>query len=588
MKRLTVALMILAMLLSLMACARAPADTPATADPAAATGDPAPADAPVAEPVDTPNPAEEPIEVPLDEEPEVRLPTAQTPVTMPIVEEPMSFTCWTQGYMLQNTGLEDYNDGMFWQNLESISGVHVDWTIASATDAITQWNLMIASEMYDDALTPSNTSAFFKAGLDAYIEDEIIIPLNDYMEYLPNYNYRRAQSEETRRNTVTEGGNIAAVLQIKTPFQPAWAGLVIREDLLRSFGWEGERDDVTTLAKFEEVLQLFKDNGIEIPYMTAASVSGSTGLDSYILASYGLYNGGLLYQLYGQVHLGVAEEPFKDYLKTMNSWFSKGYIDPDFMSYAGNDGDGNMRGGKVGVGNTYKAYYDTLNKITDNGGHWEPLTVPMAEEGKQIEGAHAGTSHALTQAQSLCISTACPEEKIPVILKLWDYLYSDEGSFTANYGFEGVSFDYNEAGEPVFKSFMNDGADGYNFNQHLTQYCMIHNWPMYYQWLRTETNISDDARNLWRTWEKNYIEDLQELPTISVPLEIVSEYSAAYNEITTYAAEFTMKAIVGEIDVDTEWDAYLAEIESLGLAFVLQTMQDCLDNYYSRDINVGF
>lgn len=573
MKRFWSLILVLCLLCSLAACTKQNADT-TPEDPT-----PAPAEQPAGDPTPTEDEAQ-------PQEPSVQLPTAEAPQTMPLCEDKLSYSMWIPATSLQNTGLDNYGQGKFFEWYENLTNVHIDWQMASATDFVTQWNLMIASRLLPDAMAAGDNSSYFKAGLDAFIEeDELIVPLEDYSKYYPNYNYWRSQQEDTMRRSVTDGGHVPGLYQLRVPAQPAWQGPVIRDDLLDDIGFDGTTADINTLADWENVLTLFRDSGkVAIPYWVPAS----TGLDHYLLASFGVYNGGMLYQLDGKVVFGAAQDGFKDYLALYRDWYATGLLDVDFTSRSGNDSASQMMGGNVGLGQTYKAFYDTLNLVTADGGHWVPLSAPVREEGQTFDAAFAYVSRAIWQGTITVISTSCDPAKIPVILQYWDYLYSEEGSFVANYGFEGETFVYDAEGKPVFKDFMNNGEDGYNFNQHLAQLCLFQAFSFRYQWLRTETNITDDARTLYQTWEKNFAEEIDELPSLSVPLDIVSDYSAAYNNITTYVGEFVLKVILNQIDLDAEWENYLKTMDDMRLPFVLETQQQVLDAFYERDVYIGY
>jgi putative aldouronate transport system substrate-binding protein len=47
--------------------------------------------------------------------------------------------------------------------------------------------------------------------------------------------------------------------------------------------------------------------------------------------------------------------------------------------------------------------------------------------------------------------------------------------------------------------------------------------------------------------------------------------------IDTYVQETFAKAIIGELDIEAEWDNYLATLDSLGLAQYEQAHQEAYD-----------
>ena len=63
------------------------------------------------------------------------------------------------------------------------------------------------------------------------------------------------------------------------------------------------------------------------------------------------------------------------------------------------------------------------------------------------------------------------------------------------------------------------------------------------------------------------------LPTaMSLDTDQADEYSTTFADIKTLAEEYVDKFIVGEYDIDAEWDTYVEELYGMGL-------QDCIDIY---------
>ena len=52
-----------------------------------------------------------------------------------------------------------------------------------------------------------------------------------------------------------------------------------------------------------------------------------------LISAYGVIND--FYQDNGTVKFGAVEPGFKDYVATMNEWYSEGLIDSQFVSYDG-------------------------------------------------------------------------------------------------------------------------------------------------------------------------------------------------------------------------------------------------------------
>lgn len=140
-------------------------------------------------------------------------------------------------------------------------------------------------------------------------------------------------------------------------------------------------------------------------------------------------------QVDGKVLYGPMEEGWKEYLTMLNRWYEEGLIDPDFMTNGGWQVDtGMVLNGDTGVWN---AMYTMISQYED-GGDIEvvPMASPKKEKGDQLhirrEDGYVGNA--------VTISADCKYPEIA--MKLWNYLYSEEGALLANYGIEGDTFNY--------------------------------------------------------------------------------------------------------------------------------------------------
>lgn len=514
------------------------------------------------------------------------------PVAMPLSQEKTSFSLWIKGQPLSGTNMNDYNEGKFYPYMENLTNVHIDFKLSSATEEAENFNIMLASGEYTDAFAAEDTSSFYTGGLDKAIEEEIIVPLEDYGEYYKNYNYWRSVDDMTLYSSVTPENHIGGIYMLKVPRQDAFQGPVIRMDLLKEYGFEGEASDIVTLDDFAEVLAMFQNHGVSIPWWGSGNFM--LGLDAFIMPAFDIYNEGLLYQLDGKVMFGPAQDSFRDYLALYRDWYQNGYIGADFMSQNPGINDdliGGMMGGDVGIGVTPNALFDMINEETANDGKWTGISIPVAKEDQVIQASFDGTWGPSRKAYTntvLSISTACPQEMIPIILQYFDYLYTDEGSMLATYGIEGESYTLDANGEPQFADFIKHSDEGYSFSQQFVRYCCFHNVPFRYDWRRDNAGISEEAVELMDIWETHLADDLDEFVNLSVPTDVSSSYASKYNELSTYAEEYALKVITGATDLDATWDEFQTQLKELGLDDVLKIQQDALDRFYNTDVTVGY
>ena len=71
-------------------------------------------------------------------------------------------------------------------------------------------------------------------------------------------------------------------------------------------------------------------------------------------------------------------------------------------------------------------------------------------------------------------------------------------------------------------------------------------------------------------------------PYMTMPAEEGEEFAALMADIKTYVAECKHKFVTGEMTVDGDWDAFQAQLESMGIARATEIWQASYDRYLAR------
>jgi putative aldouronate transport system substrate-binding protein len=98
----------------------------------------------------------------------------------------------------------------------------------------------------------------------------------------------------------------------------------------------------------------------------------------------------------------------------------------------------------------------------------------------------------------------------------------------------------------------------------------------------TKYNISTlttwkDFADVWASADNDY-----KLPTLSLTAEEEEVYSAANSDVETYMDEVIIKFIIGDMDIDAEWDTYLQTMESLGVQDMIDTYNAAYTRYQNK------
>ena len=464
--------------------------------------------------------------------------------------------------------VDDYNDNEFFQALEEKTGVHIDWMMNSSSDFVTNFNLMIASNNLPDMLT---NAANYSDGIEAAIDDGYYLELTDKIdEYMPNYQALRKADPQVEIDTMTDSGRLACVYAVYTEEQGPWYGMQMRKDWLDELGM----DVPTTYDEWEAALTGFKDQlGAYAPL--SLTFNGFDTMNGGLSAGYGVWATWQLDET-GKVNWGPAMDGWKDYLTKMNDWFEKGLIDPDFMSQNAFMVDmTSVITGKTGAWTsmyTMPSLYESSSEDPDM--NIVPITPPVENEGDELHIRYRDTAVGITTAIS------ATSDNWELALRWLDYLYTDEGAMLANYGVEGDTYTLDDAGNPVFTDKILANPD-FSFSQAQGSFLMPpSSVACYYDWTRELASVPEKdvaSYDVWSSAGQDWT-----LPTLSLTQDESVDRAAIMGDVETYVQEKTTQMITGVLDIETEWDTYISDIESMGIADATAITQAAYDRYLQR------
>jgi len=341
------AVMLCAVLMFGMLAGCANETTPAPSTDSTSSQDSTPSE-PATEPAETPSeepaePTEDPVDEPTDttEEPVVEEPAFDASAT-PFVDELTTLTAWaTSGFLNAQMNINNGNDNLAIQELEKRTNVHIEWTHAPDAGATEAFNLMLASEEYDDIILQYDYS--YTQGMDYYVDEEIILDLKPYLNTYGTDYLNVVNSEDSIRLTVTtDAGRIPLFRTINYNIQPSFFGYATNQAWLDA---AGITELPTTVDEFETMLVALDAGNYA---SNAALYLNNKGFCNILLSAFDTNYSWINNN--GQVAYGPTTENYYQYLETMARWYAKGLVDVDFMSRIHSYVDVNMfMGGEVAV-----------------------------------------------------------------------------------------------------------------------------------------------------------------------------------------------------------------------------------------------
>jgi putative aldouronate transport system substrate-binding protein len=483
-------------------------------------------------------------------------------VTLPLADG-ASLSLWCSIDTTTANNITDYSETPASKELEKRTGVHIEYSHPSSTTQQEQFNLLIASGNLPDIMWYSTNSAYYTGGLDAMVTDGNFLDLNDYKEYMPNYFAAINRNEETKRQCYTDEGRMAVAWMLNIEKEWDWGGPLIRQDWLQECGLEVPKtyDDWTTM------LTAFKEKyGAKAPVLTGSKTLFNM-LDD-INAGFGVSDD--FYNVDGVVTYGPIQEGYKKFLTLMNEWYEKGLLDPEFMTRDTADLT------TLANGQTGALLFGIWTQPTAYKAQYKVDLVPAPYPSIDGSTTHLGWQQYEITSEAVGITTSC---KDPILAAKWiDYLYSEEGSILRNYGVEGVSYEYIE-GVPQFTQEVRDKkATGNYSNYDWTGICQgigIYDWK--------NSLYGNDEKNLscYDVWDAS-TDGSYTMPPITLTADEGTKFSTQMGDIKTYAEECTLKFVTGSMDINTEWDAYVEQMKSMGVDKATALKQAALDRYNAR------
>lgn len=489
----------------------------------------------------------------------------ETYTQLPLSDGGDTLTYWLMIQPFMATYSVEMEEVTFFTEMEKRTGVHVDVDGVSVFVASERFSLIVASGDMTDIMDSVNES--YPGGTMKAIEDELFYDFNDFMEEcMPNYTAWLDTFPEMRASITNLDGTIGSAGVIDGGL-PANVGPQIREDWLVALNL----DKPVTYDEYHDVLTAFKTEyggGLWLDVRGATrNHSMSAGFDVSHDGNYAQ-----LTVIEDKVNYSPYTENYRDYLSLLNTWWEDGLIYSDFITQADRSTpeDSLVSSGQVGLwvsdADTMLTY-ERLGEGIDVGA----ITQPRKTEDQQL---HLYTTLE-AMANGLAISTNCKD--VELAAKWLDYSYTYDGMILNCYGIEGEGLMFNADGTPGYTDLVLNNPD----------MMMIACVVMYSRFggsgvmseVRLMSGYNDEQKDAVSIWTTG-IDSAYAYPAgIKMSTETNERYSQLLVDIETYVEQSTLSFITGSKSTQTDWDAYLTVLESLGVEELVQICQSAYDNY---------
>lgn len=482
------------------------------------------------------------------------------------------------------------NAAVLW--LEEQIGCNLEFIVAPTGSAEEKMNILLNSGDYPDVFymsVPNENLYGVESGilldLTPYIEDKEMMPnFNQFLEYRPNI-----------RNQIK-------AVDGKTYYLPDYNETLHVLYANKMFCNKGILDELglgipTTTDEFYDAMVAFKaayPDGIGYATCTDGNSSPWSFLtNAWTYSTLGISKSRATSTLGLRNHNGVVEsiiddEEYREALRYLNKLYAEGLL---------YEGSFTMDGAQLkallasetpvlfwsGMHNVMYVDAAATPELYANEKPVAPLVGP--------NGAQYTTYCVANPNPGFAISSTC--KNIEAAIKLGDIHYSSLGYWMTNEGREGIEWRHANEGEvttnvniPAFAKRNGayiDGIQNVKLEPRALRAQILEVTGGVTDWEGYDENVAAPWGSYFRSkmtielYQPLYQEEYQTIPNQKFTIDEEEEMNMYVVSLQNYVAETRVAFITGAKSLDTDWDAYVASLESMGLGTVIELYQTAID-----------
>ncbi len=511
-----------------------------------------------------------------------------TTISYPIGDGSDSVVLWIS--INQNDQLQSYYDLPILPQILEATGVGIDFIEISSSAATEQFQLMVASGDWPDS---AQIGQYYNGGAAQAYVDDVILDLTplleknapDYMRIVNNLN----EASKAGLLTTTDSGE-KIYLGVSTINDVRWAdnGLFARQDWMDALGYTVE--DMETIDGFTEVLRaVYAEYGCDWTYymsqngMLTNCVAFDCGFPS--LADNGMTGISQYLEEDGTVASSWISDGYRSYIEWLRDMFAEKIINNEFYATSMNpDQQTSMAGtGHMFIwGTVADRCGDVFNYLDEANAGMKlvPLGMIYADENKIN---NWGSEQTTVGSCNLCVFA--DSEHPETVLQYYNYFFTDEGIIAANYGIEGVSFNYDADGEPQFTELVTNNPE-FPSPQAAMQYYTPDYIPYYNYSGKMHVTFDEIALRAVEvfTAASNYTSEKRTYPSaVTISTDAQSKINNMAVDVCSYGMEQILKFVTGAAELNDEnWNSYVEGMYGLKLQEILDLYQDAYDAYLAE------
>lgn len=491
-------------------------------------------------------------------------------VGYPIVKEPITVTAMHPASTIEGNAEEM----SYWKKLEEVTNIHIEWErVPGDNNGVQLW--YAAGNLTDFIHYPVTADIQYKYGVEGGRFADVSGLIYEYMPNMVSWFKEFPEAEKAIRQI---NGAIYTMPRIQKGSTSARGQLFYRTDYLEKVNLKTP----TTVDEFYNVLSSIKNAGLTqgyAPLVTYTSGHIDSQLELLLFAAFGdstepdFGDDGT-----GKVVYNRTSEQYKRYLEFMNKLFKEGLLENELFTIDTATITARIKAGQAAF--MTSAHFLLEEDFEDGKIHLDCL-APLTSEYTSIKKVRA-YPYVTTYGGAINKDSKYVKE----ILRMFDINYAREevvqGSglycLSQALGLEGVDWEYTNKEKTAYK--INAPED---WNESIWDYVTKYvGWNQYYSahiLMATSGTGNNLARELGMM-KNNIPYAVPEFPD-SLMKYTSEESNAMANKLTdinSYVKQARAQFITG-VEPLSNWDAYVAEIEKMGIKEVLEIKQKAYDRW---------
>lgn len=479
----------------------------------------------------------------------------------------------------------DYDTNLYTKALEEKMNCDIEFKYlpAANAEALQKVELMMSSGGDDlpDVIVnvPLSDSSLMK-----YAKNGYIVPLNNYYDKSAYYIKDIMEKEKDLRSMITmTDGNIYVVPKYQKIMQNEIGyRMWIYEPWLEKLGL----DMPTTTEEYYEVLKAFKEkdpngNGIadEIPLLGATN-GGESWFKDWLTAAWLPVDpqSNYLFVEDGKVKATYYDSKYENALKYMNKLCNEGLLSPTSFTAEGAQARQTIQNPNAVLVGSFTTMAPTYLNSSDERKYGYKILPPLTSDGNTGYAVYSPS----IPTNSFFVTKNCKTPE--AAFRLADIMMSEEMTIWSRFGKKGT--DWLEPTEGQKSMFDSMGYEA-KINPVLA-------WgsPQNSHWQNAAPGYRDYALSFSTVGSKDNIFETEIANKFSsykdmIPKEYITKnvytedetetISEIQKNIKTYIDDTTTRFIIGDLDIDKNWDSYINELKNIGIEDMLGTVQKAYD-----------